>query len=151
MNVESFVAYQTLPAFFLRRRSDWASEPLLEPSVVDAVALASGRFEAGVIDNRDLTAMVADQPGALQLSRNRRDSGAAHAEHRRQEFMRYRHDVRLDAVARHQQPARATLLHRMDPVAGGGLRAHVQNSCGEAQQHAAHGGALVKCRLAQSG
>ena len=119
--------------------------------MIDLVALASGRFEACAIGDRDLTATVMDQPGAMEFSEGRRDPGAPNAEHRRHEFVRHRHVIRSDAVAGHQQPAGAALLDRVEPVAGGGLRAQVHDGFGEAVHRPAQPRALVKRRLALSG
>src|SRR5207249_3577163 len=53
-----------------------------KPIVIDAVALASGHFEAVAIDDREQAPMVADQPRALEFSGGIGDPGAPHAKHR---------------------------------------------------------------------
>src|SRR5216684_235878 len=58
------------------------SEQAHQPLVVDLIALAGGRFEAVVVDDGDLAAVIADEPRALQLSGGFGDPGAAHAKHR---------------------------------------------------------------------
>ena len=59
--------------------------------------------------------------------------------------------IRLNAVDRHEQPPCAPLLDRVEPIAGRGLRAEVQDRFGEAQHNSADGLALIKCSLAKSG
>ena len=111
--------------------------------MIKPVALASGRFEAFAINDRDLTATILDQPGAIQFSEGRRDPGTPHAEHRRKEFMRHWYCIRVNAVARHQHPSGAALFNRVETVTGSGLRGEVQNAFGEAQHHSAHRRALM--------
>ena len=58
--------------------------------------------------------------------------------------------IRLNAVDRHEQPPGASLLDRVEPIAGRGLRAEVQDGFGEAQHDPADGLALIECSLAES-
>src|SRR5258708_15340605 len=78
--------------------------------MIDPVAFAGGRLEAVAIPDRDLAVMVADYSRALQLASSHGHPCAPHAEHRGEELVRHRHDIRLNAVVRHEQPTGASLL-----------------------------------------
>ena len=116
--------------------------------MIDAVALASIRLEAVAINNRELAVVIANQAGALELSGDSGDPGTAHAKHGGEEFLRERHRIRLNAVESHEQPPRAPLLDRMEPIASRGLRGEVKKRFDEAQRNPANGLALIKCCLA---
>jgi hypothetical protein len=137
------------------RLAEWgdarSSEQADEPIVIDAVALAGIRFEAVAIDDRELAVMIANQPGALELSGDIGDPGAPYAKHRGEELVRERHPIRLNAVNRHEQPSGAPLLDRVKSIAGRSLAAKVQDGFGEAQRNPANGVALIKCCLAERG
>lgn len=81
------------------------------------VALARRRLETSAIEDRDVTAVVTDVAGVLQLAGDVGDGGAAHGEHLRKELVGQEEVVTADAVVGHQQPARAALLSRMSTVA----------------------------------
>jgi hypothetical protein len=114
-----------VPSFFPVRTGRRSLEQSDEPLMIDAVAFAGGRFQAFAIDDRELAVMIADQPGALELSGGMGNPGAPHAKHRGKELVREGHPIRLNAVDRHEQPPGAPLLDRVEPIARCGLRAEV--------------------------
>src|SRR5665213_981510 len=77
----------------------------------DLVALARSIFEAGAIENRDRPVRVFDEARLLECCSRNRDTGPAGAEHHGQKLLRERELVGLDPIARHQEPARATLVY----------------------------------------
>src|SRR3954469_19608628 len=137
-----------LPEKFRRWR---LSEQVIEAVAVERVALAGGSFETVAVDNRDLTLLEADQAGALKLARGLGDASASDAEHRRQELVRHWDDIRGMPCPRHQEPAGATLLDRVETIARGSLCAEVEEHIGEAQKHFADLCTLVECVQAPSG
>ena len=116
--------------------------------MVEPVALAGDHFEAFAIDDGDRAPTISDQPRALHLPDGFSDPGAPHAEHRREEFVGHRHGIAVQPIARHQEPASATLLDAVQPVAGGGLRGEVEESRDEAEKGGANRRALLEGRLA---
>jgi hypothetical protein len=74
---ELFQAIESTPSKIDAR----SSEQPVKSIVIDAVALAGGRFEAVAIDDREQAAMVADQARALELSGGIGDPGTPHTKH----------------------------------------------------------------------
>src|SRR3954454_8034437 len=93
------------------------SEQAIETVAIEHIALAGGAFEAVAIGDRDFALLEANQAGALELPRSFGDAGASDAEHRRQELVRHRNDVRGMSRPRHQEPAGTTLLNRVETIA----------------------------------
>src|SRR4051795_10598835 len=108
------------------------SEQVIEAVAVEGVAFAGGRFETVAVDNRDLALLEADQAGALKFARSLGDAGASDAEHRRQKLVRHGDDIRGMPCPRHQEPAGATLLDRVETITRGSLCAEVEECIGEA-------------------
>jgi hypothetical protein len=74
---ELFQAIESTPSKIDAR----SSEQPVKSIVIDAVALAGGRFEAVAIDDREQAAMVADQARALELSGGIGNPGTPHTKH----------------------------------------------------------------------
>lgn len=103
-----------------RRMPDGGVRTQSEEAVVfgldHAVALARAFLQPGAIDDRDVPAVIADQPRCLELSRRFGDAFAAHPQHSGNRLVG---DIELLAgqqIQREQQPAAQLLVHRM--VAG---------------------------------
>ena len=56
-------------------------------------------------------------PGARELGHHQRHRRPPNAQHDGEELVRERELILLDAIVRHQEPAAASLLRRMQPVA----------------------------------
>ena len=69
------------------------------------VAFAGEPFEAGAIDEVNVTATVADQTGRLEQPRGDRHCGSPHAEHLAEKLLGQGEGVAVDAIVRLQQPA----------------------------------------------
>ena len=93
-------------------------------------------FQPPIVEDDDVLAVVADQPGPLQDARGDRHAGAAHPEHVREHLVRQRQHVGAGALAAEQQPARESLLNRVERVAGRGLRRHREQRARVAQEAA---------------
>jgi hypothetical protein len=109
------------------------------------VAFAGSRLEPLPVHNLDLPTMVANETGLLQHIGDDRDSGAAHAEHLRQEFVGKLDGVAVKAVAGLQQPATQTRLDRMQGVAGSGLLDLTEQHLALADTDLADGVAVLDC------
>jgi hypothetical protein len=88
----------------------------------DPVALARRRLQALAVQNRHLASMIPNQAVLLKRPEHVGDTGTAHTEHLRQEFMSDRKLVGCHSVMGHQQPATTALLHGVQAVAGYSLR-----------------------------
>ena len=77
------------------------------------VAFAGRSFQALSIDDGDAAVYVTNEPGFLERAGNDRHRRPAGAKHHRKKFMAQLELVTVDAIMRHQQPATAALLHRM--------------------------------------
>jgi len=119
--------------------------------MINRVALASGRFQALMIDDGDPTVAIVDKSSALEFSRDRGDPGPPSAKHRGQELMGQRHGVRLNAIAGHQQPACAALFDRMKSITRRGLRAEIEKGVDKLVHDGAKGRALFESCLAERG
>ena len=128
-----------------------ASRNTQEEVVVDPVALACGRFETFAIDDRQAAVVVSNEPGALQLAGGFGHAGAPDAQHRGEKLMGHWHDIVLQPVMRHQQPTRASLLDRVEPIARRGLRAEIEQSVDEPHHDGADSRALIEGCLAFGG
>ena len=65
--------------------------------------------------------------------------------------MGHRHDILVQSVMRHQQPAGKTLLDIVQPIARRGLSAQIQQPFNKPQEHGPDGGTLIECRFALCG
>ena len=65
-----------------------------------------------------MPARISDQAGLLQNAGRDRDAGPACAQHVGQKFLGQGHQVGADAVLAHQQPARQSFIHFVQPIAG---------------------------------
>jgi hypothetical protein len=77
----------------------------------------------------------------LQGAGRHGDADPAHAQQVRQSFVREAEGVRLESVARRQQPTGEACFHLMKVVAGGGLRDLGNQGMGIAVERALQGGA----------
>src|SRR3954471_21030197 len=75
-----------------------------------AVAVARRRLEAGAVEDGQPAARGRDQAAALGALQGLAARGPGPAHHRRQELVRGRQVVAVDAVVAHHEPARETLL-----------------------------------------
>ncbi len=93
----------------------------------DAIALAGSPFESVAIEHCHAAVPIADQ--RVLLERSRGDAGAwlAHPEHHGEKSLSHRKLVAFGAVMARQQPAGATLLQHMKPIAGRRLRDRAQH------------------------
>jgi hypothetical protein len=64
----------------LSERTRWSKHPG-KTIVIDAVALASIRFEPVAVDDRELTVMIANQAGTLELSGDIGDPRTPYTKH----------------------------------------------------------------------
>jgi hypothetical protein len=101
------------------------------------------------IEDGDTARGKAEDAGALQGADRAADTGAAHAEHARQQLLRQRQDARPEAVAGHEQPARQALADGVAAVAGGDLPGLVAEGIGVAQ-HLRHQAGALPQRLLES-
>jgi hypothetical protein len=69
-----------------------------------------------VVKNRDVSAIVFNQPGGLQCARGDCDACAPHAGHVREKLLRERQFVRPGSVGAHRKPAREPLFNRVQTV-----------------------------------
>src|SRR5262245_66268117 len=74
-------------------------------------------FEAGAIDEVNVTATVADQTGDLEQARRDRHRRPTHAEHLAEKLLGQGEGVAVDALVRLQQPARPARLQGMERIA----------------------------------
>ncbi len=88
----------------------------------NAVTFTCGFFEAPAIENRNLSAPIADQAAPLQRAGDDRDPGTPGAQHFGEELMGDMEFVAFHAIVRHEQPAATALLDRVKSIAGGELR-----------------------------
>ena len=86
------------------------------------IALTSSHLEAKPVQNGEPTALAADQASLLKVVQGRGDGHAVSAEHLGQMLLGEWHGTSVHPIERHQHPARATLLDRMQRVAGNGLQ-----------------------------
>lgn len=88
----------------------------------NAVAFASGRFEAYPIEDRDAPPCATNKTCPLKNAGCNRYAGALNAQHCREEFLRKRKCVRAGAIMGNQEPSTIALPEGMKPVASRGLR-----------------------------
>src|SRR4029453_2835832 len=88
----------------------------------DGVALARRRLEAGAIDDRDSPARVFDQPRFLERRAGEAHRWTANAEHLSEEILLERELVRVQPIARRQEPPAHPLFERVQSIAGSRLR-----------------------------
>src|SRR5260370_10072628 len=100
----------------------------------DAIALAGSRFESVAIEHCHAAVPIADQ--RVLLERWRGDAGGwlAQPEDHGEKSLSHRKLVAFGAVMAGQQPAGATLLQHMKPIAGRRLRDRAQHRLDVAQQ-----------------
>ena len=65
---------------------------------------------------------MSNEAGFFQNAHRHRDAGTPDAQHLRQKLLRQIEPVASNAVLRHEQPPRATLLDNVQPVTGSRLR-----------------------------
>ena len=98
------------------------SPPFIHLRLHQFVTLAGRFFELCPIYNLDVAASVGDQAGLLKHPSCNADAGTSGTEHLPQKFLRQGHGVGSDAIGAHQQPARQSLAHLMQTIAGCELR-----------------------------
>ena len=91
-----------------------ASEQPPKRLVVDAVAFTGHRLQGEPVKNAYPAVAVFNEPGTPEFSGDSGHPRSANPQHKRQELVGNRHRVRLDAVACHQEPARAALRRATD-------------------------------------
>src|SRR5947209_2025631 len=97
------------------------SQQPVELFLADQVAFAGAPFEAGSVEDRHASATVFDKFPALQFTRNLGHAGAPDTKHHSQKFLGEQKLIRVHTIARHQEPAAAPLLNRMEMSACGRL------------------------------
>src|SRR5215468_429098 len=81
------------------------------------VAFAGGVFKLSSIQYIDMAAQVINQPLFLERAGCQADTAAGNPKHLPHNVMRESHRVGGDAISRHQQPSRQSLLRIMKLVA----------------------------------
>jgi hypothetical protein len=87
----------------------------------DLIAFAACRFQSLTVEDSDVAADVADQPGLLQAPGRLGDTLAASSQHVGDELLGEQQFRRPYPVVCEQQPAAESLLYRVKAVADGGL------------------------------
>jgi hypothetical protein len=109
-----------------------------------SVALACRFFQLSPVNDLYVSAGVGDDSSSLQYPRCDRHAGAASPQHLGQKFLRQWKRVRPYAVRAHQQPSRQSLIHLMQPIAGGNLRDLHSHDLRKLLELALQSGALAK-------
>ncbi len=118
------------------------AEQPIELQSRNVVAFAGARPQRLVIEDRDVAAPIADQPGFLQAPHHLGDGRSPDTEHHSEEFMGEQKIVRRHAVARHQEPAATTLFNLVKVDACRRLRDLVEERMGITKRD------QVQCRAA---
>jgi hypothetical protein len=87
----------------------------------DLVTLASGFFEPCAVKDNNLAAPIPDKPGLLERSGDERNGCSAHSEHLGQKILGQRKCVRINSIARLQQPSSKPRFRAVNGVACGDL------------------------------
>src|ERR1700694_1243928 len=90
------------------------------------VALTRSVFQMLAVHDSYRSAHVLYAARALENAGSQGDTRASRTQHLRQELVRDREKIRIDAIPAHQEPARQQLLDFMKPIASGDLR-HLQS------------------------
>src|SRR3569833_1780418 len=98
------------------------AEPPVKLARHRLIAFARCPLKRGSVKNGHLPAQVTDNSRLLKGRRHDADGWPMHAQHVGHEFLRQIKGVAFGAVMQEQQPARESLLDRMQAVAGHRLR-----------------------------
>ena len=79
-------------------------------------------LESGAVEDFDLAMGIVNQGRLPESPERHGNARPPRPQHHRKQLVTERHDVVVDAVSRHEQPARQPLLNRMAPVARRRLR-----------------------------
>lgn len=88
----------------------------------DGVAFAGRHFQFFAVENIDCGAAVLNGFVLLKDAGGQSDTGTIRAEHGGEKIVRKWEAAGADAVVGHEEPARESLLHFVEAIAGGGLR-----------------------------
>src|SRR5579863_6206651 len=86
------------------------------------VALARRRFQPGAVDDGNVAARVTNEPSGLQRLRGFRYRWPSRADHFCEQLLDELEVVASRSIGSCEQPARTSLDHVVQPVAGGRLR-----------------------------
>src|SRR5437879_2653038 len=95
--------------------------PKIQLLLYHLVALTTGFFQCLTIDNRDMTAVVADQSSPLQNFSGHRHTRTSSPKHLREKLLSQWQNISANTVVAHQKPPRQPLFNSMKPIAGSDL------------------------------
>src|SRR5262245_33628511 len=108
-----------------------------------AVAFAGQPFDAGAIEDVNVTAPVANHAGGLEQPRGDRHRRSPHAQHLAEKLLGQGNDVTVDGIMRLQQPARQACLQGMQGIARDRLLDLADQQIVVTHDEGTNGGALV--------
>ena len=121
----------------------------VEPLPYDGVALARCLFEAGTIENLNLSPTIADKAGRLHRLRCKRHRFAIGTQHVRQELVRVWQGFAFGPIMHHEEPSAHSLFRRMHGIARDSLLNLRQQRLRIADEEIAHVFAALEFRLQQ--